>query len=219
MNIHIVFDLDWTLTDTQKIHQQVESDFLQKKWASIEPETIWINYAGRTPKERIPEFLAAKKIDFTQEEVNTFVDGKDDIILSLLHTWKIEFMPNTFEILMYLYNKGYKLWISSWSSRELIDEIIHYFGLEKIIIASTSANEVERKKPHPDVFIASFDKIQDIHGAPDEKYVIGDGRSDMEWWHNAWAKTIWFNYLNKKKLNDIYCDIEIASLKELKNIL
>lgn len=49
-----------------------------------------------------------------------------------------------------------------------------------MIIASTSANEVERKKPHPDVFIASFDKIQSIHGAPDQKYVIGDGWSDME---------------------------------------
>jgi beta-phosphoglucomutase-like phosphatase (HAD superfamily) len=31
MNIHIVFDLDGTLTDTQGIHQQVESDFLQSK--------------------------------------------------------------------------------------------------------------------------------------------------------------------------------------------
>lgn len=31
MNIHIVFDLDGTLTDTQKIHQQIESDFLKSK--------------------------------------------------------------------------------------------------------------------------------------------------------------------------------------------
>jgi beta-phosphoglucomutase-like phosphatase (HAD superfamily) len=31
MKIHIVFDLDGTLTDTQKIHQQLEADFLKKK--------------------------------------------------------------------------------------------------------------------------------------------------------------------------------------------
>jgi len=31
MKIHIVFDVDGTITDTQKIHQQIESDFLKEK--------------------------------------------------------------------------------------------------------------------------------------------------------------------------------------------
>ena len=99
MEVHIVFDLDWTLADTQKIHQQVESGFLQKKGAAITPEIIGIKYAWRTPKEWIPEFLLSEKIDFTQEEVEKFVDGKDDIILSLLHEGKIGLMPYTLEIL------------------------------------------------------------------------------------------------------------------------
>lgn len=29
--IHIVFDLDGTLADTQQIHQEIESDFLASK--------------------------------------------------------------------------------------------------------------------------------------------------------------------------------------------
>ncbi len=219
MNIHIVFDLDWTLTDTQKIHQQIESDFLKEKWAIISPKNIWIKYAWRTPKERIPEFLATKKIDFTQEEVNRFADGKEDIILSLLYAWKIDLMPYTAEILTYLYDKWYKIWISSWSSKELIEQIIQYFNIGNIITASTSANEVERKKPHPDVFLASFEKLEKLYGNPEITYVIWDGRSDMEWWYKAWAKTIRFNYLKKEKVNNIYSTMEIDSLKDLKNIL
>jgi beta-phosphoglucomutase-like phosphatase (HAD superfamily) len=31
MNTYLVFDLDGTLSDTQKIHQQIESDFLMEK--------------------------------------------------------------------------------------------------------------------------------------------------------------------------------------------
>lgn len=85
MNIHIVFDLDGTLTDTQEIHQQIESDFLKTKGVEIAPEMIGVKYAGRTPKERISEVLIAEKVSFTQEEVNVFVDGKDDILLSLLY--------------------------------------------------------------------------------------------------------------------------------------
>jgi len=53
-----------------------------------------------------------------------------------------------------------------------LDELITYFGLDKIIVASTSANEVKNKKPHPDVFLSSFSKIEEIYGIPDEKYVI-----------------------------------------------
>ena len=219
MNTHIVFDLDWTLTDTQGIHQQVESDFLKSKGVAIEPETIWIRYAWRTPKEWISEFLSSEKIDFTQKEVDDFVDGKDTIILSLLNAWKIGLMPHARETLQYLYDKWYKIWISSWSARDLLDQLIIYFGLDKIIVASTSANEVKNKKPYPDVFISSFNKIEEIYGKPDEKYVVWDGRSDMEWWHKAGAKTIWLNYANKEKLNDIYCDREIVSLQQLQKIL
>jgi len=219
MNIHIVFDLDGTLTDTQGIHQQIEADFLKMKGVEITPEMIGVKYAWRTPKEWIPEVLQSEHIDFTQEEVNAFVDQKDKIISQLLKEWRILLMPGAFETITYLYNKGYKLGVSSWSTRELIDELLSYFWLNDSILVSTSANEVERKKPHPDVFLASFKKIQDIYGVPDQKYVIGDGWSDMEWWHKAWAKTIRLNYLNKKKVNDSYCDREIVSLEELQKIL
>ena len=219
MNTYIVFDLDWTLTDTQGIHQQVESDFLKSKGVAIEPETIWIKYAWRTPKERISELLSSEKIDFTQKEVDDFVDGKDAIILSLLHAGKIGLIPYTMETLHYLSEKWYKIGISSGSARDLLDELITYFGLDNIIVASTSANEVKNKKPHPDVFLSSFSKIEEIYGIPDEKYVIWDGWSDMEWWHKAWAKTIWLNYLKKEKVNDVYCDKEIILLQELQTIL
>jgi phosphoglycolate phosphatase-like HAD superfamily hydrolase len=161
----------------------------------------------------------SEKIDVSQEEVEKFVDGKDDIILSLLHAWKIGLIPHAIKTLQYLSEKWYKIGISSWSARDLLDELITYFGLDKIIVASTSANEVKNKKPHPDVFLSSFSKIEEIYGKPDEKYVIGDGWSDMEWWYKAWAKTIWLNYLNKKKINDVYCEREIQSLNELQDIL
>jgi len=219
MNKHIVFDLDGTLTDTQGIHQQVESDFLKSKWVTIEPETIWIRYAWRTPKEWISELLSSEKIDFTTQEIEEFVDGKDNIILSLLHTWKIGLIPHTMETLQYLSEKWYKIGISSWSARDLLDELIVYFGLDKIIVASTSANQVKNKKPHPDVFLSSFSKIEEIYGKPDMKYVVWDWWSDMEWWYKSWAKTLWLNYLKKEKVNDIYCNKEIVSLQQLQDIL
>jgi phosphoglycolate phosphatase-like HAD superfamily hydrolase len=133
--------------------------------------------------------------------------------------WKIELMPYASETLISLSNKNYRIWIASGACREFIDKFIHYFNLEKIIVASTSANEIKNKKPHPDVFLATFKKIEHIHGVPDERYVIGDWWSDVEWWYKAWAKTIWLNYWKNIKLNDQYCNFEIESLQDISNIL
>lgn len=219
MQKHIVFDLDWTIADTQKIHQQIESDFIKEKWFNINPLTIWVKYAWRSPQEWIPELLTSENIEFIKKDIDNFVAQKDNIVINLLWEWKIELMPYATEILEYLNNKNYKIWLASWACREFIDQFIKHFKLEKIIIASTSANEVEKKKPHPDVFLGSFNKIENIYGTPEIKYVIWDWWSDMEWWYRAWAQTIRLNYCNKLKLNDIYCNFEIESLKDLKNIL
>lgn len=217
--MHLVFDLDWTLSDTQKIHEQIESDFLKEKWVYMEPTLIWRRFAWRTPQEWISEVLMKEKINYSKEELENFVSKKDKIIIWLLKKWKIELMPFAYKTLSYLNQIGYRIWISSWACREFIDEFIKYFELEKIIIASTSANEVENKKPNPDVFSKSFQKIETIFWVSDDKYVIGDWWSDMEWWYKAWAKTIWLNQSNKSKLNEVYCNFEIESLRELRNIL
>lgn len=219
MGKYIVFDLDGTLSDTQKIHQKIESDFLQKKWVEITPQNIWIRYAWRTPQERITELLTIENKTFTIEEIKNFVLQKDAIIITLLEKWEIELMPYAFETLNYLYQKKYKIGISSWACREFIDKFITYFGLEDIITASTSANEVEKKKPHPDVFLNCFSKIEKKHRIPSAKYVVWDWRSDMEWWHKAWAITIRLNYLQRQKPNDQYCNFEVTSLKGLQEIL
>lgn len=219
MKNHIIFDLDWTIADTQKIHQQIESDFLKGKWLFIDPKEIWVRFAWRTPQEWISEVLLLNKINFHKEELELFVSKKDEIVISMLNEWKIELMPYAFEILELLHQNGYKIGISSGACREFIDQFIVYFNLKEIVIASTSSNEVEKKKPNPDVFLTSFKKIEDLFWIPDNKLVIWDWWSDIEWWHKSWAKTIWLNYSKKDKINEFYCDFEIESLKDLKDIL
>ncbi|EKE30042.1 MAG: HAD-superfamily hydrolase, subfamily IA, variant 3 [uncultured bacterium (gcode 4)] len=219
MQKHIVFDLDWTLSDTQKIHEKVESDFLKSKWIDIEPSSIWKKYAWRTPQEWIWELLSEENIAHTKEELEDFVSRKDETVISLLEKWEIELMPHARESLELLLENGYRIWISSWACREFIDKFIVHFGLENIIMASTSANEVMNKKPNPDVFLSSFDKLEKIFWISELRYVVWDGWSDVEWWHRSWAKTIWLNYNKKQRQNPDLCDFEIESLKEMEDIL
>jgi beta-phosphoglucomutase-like phosphatase (HAD superfamily) len=79
--------------------------------------------------------------------------------------------------------------ISSGACRQFIDEFLKYFHLD-MIEASTSANEVTNKKPAPDVFIATFKKLEQKYEKPSIKWVIGDGKTDVIGGNASNAKTI-----------------------------
>ena len=64
---------------------------------------------------------------------------------------------------------------SSWRRRPRGDELEHYEELANIkdlIGASTSADDAERSKPHPDIFHAALGKIDGIDAA--DVIVVGD---------------------------------------------
>lgn len=211
--IHIVFDLDGTLADTQQIHQQIESDFLASKWIFIDPEKIGQTYAGRSPNEWIPECFWQNSIDFSQDEIDIFIEWKDERVLDLLKKWKIKLMTWVQKTLQELQKMGIKMGISSGACREFINEFIEYFHLD-MIEASTSANEVMYKKPAPDVFNASFAILEKLYGKPSQKWVIWDGKTDIIGGIAAGAKTIlcYHDY-------DIGYDSRIDSFSEILSII
>lgn len=220
MKKHIVFDLDWTLVDTQKIHQKIEADFLSSKWIHINPLEVWKQYAGRSPSEWLPEVLHEHKVSFTQEEIVNFVESKDEKVIDLLKKWEIVLMPFVQEVLQVLSQGWCKIWISSGACREFIDNFVSYFGLSEVIEASTSANEVKNKKPAPDVFINSFDILKRKYWEPEGKYVVWDWKSDIIGWNLSWAKTILYNNSNidTEQIIEIL-NFEIKNFNELPSLV
>lgn len=191
---HIVFDLDWTLVDTQDIHQNTEAHFFESKWIHIDPKEIWRIYGWRSTVEWMPEFFSKHNVDISMDEIIHFINSKNDALVKWIKAWKIQLMPWVLETLNTLHSKA-KIWVSTWGCRSFIDAFLDYFNLMDIIEVSTSADEVLRKKPAPDVFIRSFDKLEKKHGKAVDKYVVWDAESDILWWKGAWAKTVL--YLNK----------------------
>ncbi len=216
-NKYIVFDLDWTLADTQIIHQQIESDFLRSFWINIKPEDIWKKYAWRSPQEWIPELLTENEVNFTQKDIDDFVDWKDEKVIKLLQDWNIELMDWTEEVLRNLYSKWYRLWISSGACREFIDNFIDYFNFNEIIDASTSANEVKNKKPHPDVFQKSFEQLEKKYWKSIEKIVVWDWWSDVMWWKWCDSITIWINENSPKDKKVL--DFQVKNIKKIYDII
>ncbi len=212
--IHIVFDLDGTLADTQRIHEKIESDFLASKGVTMESTLIGKTYAGRSPSEWIAECLTQHSVSFSYDEIDIFIESKDDRVITLLWEWTISLMPWVIETLRILQTRWIKMGISSGACREFIDAFIAYFSLD-MIDASTSANEVEHKKPAPDVFLTSFVKLETLYGKPTHKWVVWDGKTDISGGKASWAQTV----LCFHEYPEIFPDFHIKEFSDLQHII
>ena len=84
-----------------------------------------------------------------------------------------------------------------------------------MIMASTSANEVEYKKPAPDVFLSSFARLEELYGKPIQKWVVWDGKTDVIGGKASWANTV----LCFHEYPEIFPDFQITEFSELQNII
>lgn len=84
-----------------------------------------------------------------------------------------------------------------------------------MIESSTSANEVQNKKPAPDVFLSSFEKLEELYEKPTQKWVVWDGKTDVIGGRAAWAKTV----LCFHEYPEINPDFQVAEFNELHYIV
>ena len=211
MSLAIVFDFDGTLVDTQRFHAWIESEFLKKYNIDILPEDITKTYAWRTPRERITEVFSEHQQYIDDEILEAFEKQKNQRIIDLSKEGKITLLPWVKNLLDELHNNNIPIWIASWTSIYALDILIEYFDLG--ITYYTSADEVEHKKPAPDVFNKTFEKMWIWHTI--QKIVIWDGISDVIWGKAAGAKTIYVSPNNKEKAKEIWAVLCISSLEEL----
>ncbi len=89
------------------------------------------------------------------------------------------------DLLVELKRRGHRVVLAS-SSNE--DDLTHFLGeldAKDVVDGYTTADDVERTKPHPDVVHAALEKAGTAHGV-----MIGDSRWDVESAANAGLETI-----------------------------
>ena len=126
--------------------------------------------------------------------------------------WKSEYYPDTFDTLIYLKDKGYKLGLISNTHWYYPDDVREKYSQFFDVI--TISYEHGYVKPHPRIF---HDTMEILGVAPDECVHVGDNpNADIKGAHGAGMKTI---YINRGQTIGIEADYTITSLSELRKIL
>ena len=102
----------------------------------------------------------------------------------LMHT--VTPLPGARALLELLKARGHAVVLSSSAREEELHAYLDLLGARDLVDAWTTAADVERTKPHPDVIQAGREKL----GEPDESVMIGDSVYDVRAAHAAGLPTV-----------------------------
>jgi HAD superfamily hydrolase (TIGR01509 family) len=167
-----VFDVDGTLVDTVDLHARAWEDAFAK-WGKAVPFLEVRKQIGKGGDQLLPVF-------FTEEEIERF--GED------LTEWRFEHFqreylpkakafPKTRDLFEALRDRGVKIALASSAKQEELDSYKKLANISDLCDAETTADDVERTKPHSDVFEIALKKLN----VPAEQAVaFGDSPFDAE---------------------------------------
>jgi HAD superfamily hydrolase (TIGR01549 family) len=195
-----IFDLDGCLLDTQtSFHATAECMVLESYGVFIKPEEISSRFAGIPTRKVFETLLKEHGTSLSESDLTNLLEIKWEIIRRIID--ECDF-PSSMNLLgtipLFLKSTGAKLGIASASPRWYIEacctkvtvDIGIYENLLSVFDVYVSAEEAERPKPFPDVFLECANRL---NSEPHECIVIGDGESDLLGGLAAGMKTIFIS--------------------------
>ncbi len=231
----LLFDLDNTLVDddenrknairkvlierNEKVAEEKLNEFINldnQFWKDRAGGKIKDPYEFKTLEERT-EWVRAQR--FIKYFKNISLEEAIQINNTYIEYLKEKIVPikNSTQVLQYLYEKGYEIYIITNSPTKAVKDKLERINALKYIKETFSAEEAGHMKPHNEFFKVFFNKTNNykkeemlIIGDEPEKDILGGIKNGID--------TCWFNH--KKELNNEYkATYEIQELLELKNIL
>ena len=232
----LLFDLDNTLVDDDENRRYAIKQILIERKENVTDEKIenFINLDNQFWKDRAEGKIKDPHNFKTNEEITewvraqrfikyfnniSFEEGKE-INKKYINFLSKNIVPikNSQEILKYLYEKQYELYITTNSPTKVVNDKLNKINAQKYIKEVFTAEEAGHMKPHHEFFEKFFNKINTcdkdnmlIIGDELEKDVLGSIQNGID--------SCWFNMKKTENNTNFKPTYEINSLIELKNIL
>lgn len=199
--------MDGVISDTQKWHARIESKLLEEVGIQITPEAITQKYAG---VEDIRWFKEVFDKEGIKKDPAQILSRKWELIEELVSSEGVPPVDGSQALVKALHEDGFVLAVASSSPLSFIKIVIKHLELENYFSALTSADEVEKGKPAPDIFLLSAKRIGSL---PNDSVVIEDGRSGIIGAKAAQMKAI--GLVPNMNESDFPADLLVESLNEL----
>jgi HAD superfamily hydrolase (TIGR01509 family) len=168
-----IFDIDGTLLDSVDLHAETWREVFENHGRAVPLDQVRAQI-GKGGDTLLPVF-------FSKDELSRF-GGEMETQRSKLFKEKmlrnVRPFPGVRALFERLHADGYRIALASSAKEDEVEKYAEILGIEELIEAGTSSDDVSKSKPHPDIFQAALAKLGKIPA--DEVLAVGDTPYDVE---------------------------------------
>ncbi|HAA94832.1 MAG TPA: hypothetical protein DHW65_08785 [Dehalococcoidia bacterium] len=171
----VIFDLDGTLVDSQPAALGASIQALAQFGVKVTEDDLRQVFGGGARK-LLSHFLERDLgPEQTEEKIEEAIRLRAGLQLDLIS--KVELLPQVKELLESLRSGGYRMAMATMSSRSVVDSVLGHHDIQHYFAAVTTADDVTRVKPDPEILGKTMDKLG---GQVRSTMYVGDSAHDME---------------------------------------
>jgi beta-phosphoglucomutase len=144
-----LFDMDGTLVDNMRFHNQAWVTFFGRRGQAIDADAFFVQYTGRHSREILREYLGPNLSD----HACALLGEEKDVVYRALHAPHLAPMPGLMALLSQAKGRGMALAVATAAPEVNIRFTLDGLDLRRHFDAVVGAADVARGKPEPDVFL------------------------------------------------------------------
>ena len=169
----IIFDIDGTLVDSVDLHARAWQETFRHFGREIEFEKVR-HQIGKGSDQLMPVFFSEAELKRFGEEMEKF-RGE---LFKREYLSQVRAFPRVRELFERIKADGKRIALASSAKKDELKTYKELARITDLVEEETSADDVDKSKPHPDIFDAALAALGDVEA--DEAIVIGDTPYDAE---------------------------------------
>jgi HAD superfamily hydrolase (TIGR01549 family) len=163
----VIFDIDGTLIDSINEHAESWVRTFKEfgKNVSIEETKKLI---GMGSDQFLNNYFTKKEVEEKKKNIDEFRSK----LFAKEYMSKIKPFPKVRDLFLKLKDDGIKFVLASSATDEEVGKYEEIANIKDLIDKKTSTDDAEKSKPEPDIFLAAYDKIENV--GKHNVVVIGD---------------------------------------------
>jgi HAD superfamily hydrolase (TIGR01509 family) len=178
----VLSDIDGTLVESNWLHAAAWKDAFAVIDIPLDIETLR-RQIGKGGDQLIPVFVPWWKCPMVEEPLKTY----RSFVFHQDYFSQVEPFPKVRDLFLRLKHSGIRIALASSSDKKDLATYQKIANISDLVDESTSADDTDRSKPHPDIFSATLKKL---HAKPNNVLALGDTPYDAESAGKAGIRTI-----------------------------